>query len=108
MTFFFLGFDAPSLVVLSMVLTTVSEVLLLGSGEGEPVFEDEDIVGAPWVTVARHGSEPAHPGAGAAGVGRGICSSSLHAVESGAGSMSLLLGTDVARYDCIPSGAGMA
>jgi hypothetical protein len=94
--------------VLSMVSTTVSEVLPLGSGEGEPVFEDEDIVGAPWVTVARCGSEPTRPGAGAAGVGGGICSSSLRAAESGAGSMSLLLGSDVARYDRVPSGAGVA
>jgi hypothetical protein len=91
-----------------MVSTTVSEVLPLGSGKGELVFKDKDIVGAPWVTVATCGSEPAHPGAGAAGVGRGICSSSLHAVESGAGSMSLLLGSDVARYDHIPSGVGVA
>jgi hypothetical protein len=80
----------------------------LGSGKGEPVFEDKDVVGAPWVTVAMRGSKPACPGASAAGVGRGICSSSLHAAESGAGSMSLLLGSDVARYDHIPSGVGMA
>jgi hypothetical protein len=91
-----------------MVLTTVSEVLPLGSGKGEPVFKDEDVVSAPWVTVATRGSKPARPGAGVAGVGGGICSLSLHAAELGAGSMSLLLGSDIARYDRVPSGAGVA